>query len=158
MASGVPQTRASTGRGLVNRLALVVGVVFLVVGVAGFIPGLTTNYDQLMLAGHDSGALLIGVFQVSVLHNVVHLLFGVVGVLAARARRSAFLYLVAGGVVYLVLWIYGVVTAEESGLNFVPLNSADDWLHLGLGLGMILLGLVGVRRPGVTPPRTSEVA
>ena len=49
---------------------------FLLIGVAGFIPGITSNYDQLQFAGHQSGALLLGVFQVSVLHNIVHLLFG----------------------------------------------------------------------------------
>ncbi|HLU43103.1 MAG TPA: DUF4383 domain-containing protein, partial [Microthrixaceae bacterium] len=46
-----------------------VGVVFLLVGVLGFIPGITTNYDAMEFAGHESGAELFGVFQVSILHN-----------------------------------------------------------------------------------------
>lgn len=46
-----------------------------------------------------------------------------------------------GGLVYLVLWIYGATTADQSAANFVPLDHADDWLHLGLGAGMIVLGL-----------------
>lgn len=52
------------------------GAVFLLVGVLGFIPGITSNYDTLRFAGHGSAALLLGIFQVSVLHNIVHLLFG----------------------------------------------------------------------------------
>jgi hypothetical protein len=122
--------------------------VFLLVGIAGFIPGLTTRYDQLGFAGTGSMALLLGVFQVSVLHNIVHLLFGVVGLAAARRARGAKLFLIVGGIVYAVLWLYGLVVPMSSAGNFVPLNSADNWLHLVLAIGMILLGLLvpGVRR------------
>ncbi|MBP1240769.1 uncharacterized membrane protein YuzA (DUF378 family) [Frigoribacterium sp. PvP120] len=130
----------------VQKASLVVGVVFLVVGLAGFIPGLTTNVGELHGAGHGSGALLLGVFQVSVLHNVVHLLFGVLGVALARAVRSARLYLIVGGIVYAVLWIYGLVIDKESQANFVPLNSADDWLHFVLAIGMVALGVLLGRR------------
>ena len=68
--------------------ATVVAVAFLAVGVLGFIPGITTNYDTMMFGGHHSEAKLFGLFQVSVLHNIVHLLFGVVG-LALPTRRWA---------------------------------------------------------------------
>jgi hypothetical protein len=120
------------------------------VGVAGFIPGITTHYDDLSFAGHLSSALLFGLFQVSILHNVVHLLYGVAGLTMARTARTATLYLVWGGTAYLVLWFYGLATRHETAANFVPLNDADDWLHLGLGLGMILLGLIG-RRSQIAP-------
>ncbi|SDY10824.1 protein of unknown function [Amycolatopsis xylanica] len=119
----------------------VVGVVFLLVGIGGFIPGLTTDYDQLSFAGHDSMAMLLGLFMVSVLHNIVHLLFGIIGLALARTPRSARNYLVAGGVIYLVLWIYGLVVDHDSAANFVPVNTADNWLHLGLGVAMIALGV-----------------
>src|SRR3712207_9428525 len=69
--------------------------------------------------------------------NIVHLLFGVVGLVAARAWESSRLYLVGGGVVYLVLWLYGLVIDRESAANFVSLNDADNWLHLLLGVGKI---------------------
>ncbi|WP_329812755.1 DUF4383 domain-containing protein, partial [Streptomyces sp. GSL17-113] len=61
-----------------------VGAVFLVVGILGFIPGVTTDYGTMQFAGHESQAMLFGVFQVSILHNIVHLLFGVVGLAAMR--------------------------------------------------------------------------
>ncbi|WP_017570175.1 DUF4383 domain-containing protein [Nocardiopsis halotolerans] len=126
----------------VRLAALVVGIVFLLVGVLGFIPGVTTQYGEMQFAGHDSGALLLGLFQVSILHNVVHLLFGVAGVAMARSAKLAKAYLIGGGVIYLLLWLYGLIIDLESAANFVPLNSADNWLHLGLGLGMIALGFV----------------
>ena len=122
--------------------ALGVAAVFLLVGVLGFVPGLTTDLDQLDIAGHKSGAQLLGLFQVSVLHNVVHLLFGAIGVVAARSHRLSCGFLVGSGVVYLVLWLYGTVLGHGSRANFVPFDDADNWLHLALGLGMLSLGLL----------------
>lgn len=116
------------------------GVVFLLVGVAGFIPGVTTGVDELQFVGHHSSAHLLGLFQVSILHNIVHLLFGVVGIAASRSVKASRLYLLIGGVVYLLLWIYGLIVPHDSQLNFVPLNQADNWLHLGLAAGMVGLG------------------
>jgi hypothetical protein len=131
---------------LLRTATLVVGATFLLVGILGFIPGITTNYDQLSFASHDSTAKLIGLFQVSVLHNIVHLLFGLVGIAAARRNETARAYLIGGGVIYLVLTVYGAVIDKMSSANFVPLNTADNWLHLVLGLGMIGLGVVLGRR------------
>jgi hypothetical protein len=133
-------------RSLVTTAAKVVGAVFLLVGILGFIPGITSNYSSLSFAGHMSEAKLLGIFQVSILHNIVHILFGIAGIAMAKRADSARTYLVGGGVIYLVLWIYGLVTSDQSSANFVPVNTADDWLHLVLGLGMIALGVVLPRR------------
>ena len=125
----------------VQLAAAAVGAVFLLVGLLGFVPGVTTNYDQLAVAGHDSGALLLGVFAVSILHNLVHVAFGVAGLVLARTRSGAKNYLIVGGIVYAVLWLYGLLIDHGSAANFVPVNGADNWLHLVLGVGMIGLGL-----------------
>ena len=140
----------------VRQAALVVGAVFLLVGVAGFVPGITTNYDELSFGGHESSAELLGIFQVSILHNVVHLLFGAAGLVLARSARGATQYLVWGGVIYLVLWFYGLVIDHDSGANFVPVNDADNWLHLGLGVLMVLLGMIG-RRAAIAPGSRVDV-
>lgn len=126
----------------VQVAAAVVAAAFLLVGVLGFIPGITTDYDTMTFAGHDSGAELLGIFQVSILHNIVHLLFGVAGLAMARSTSQARAYLVIGGAIYLVLWLYGLLIDKNSAGNFVPLNRADDWLHFVLGLGMVALGVV----------------
>jgi len=120
-------------------------VVFLLVGILGFIPGVTTDYDGMKFAGHESTAMLFGVFCVSILHNIVHLLFGVVGIAMARTVSGATAFLIGGGVVYAVLWIYGLLIDENSAANFVPVNGADNWLHLVLAIAMIGLG-VALRR------------
>lgn len=57
---------------------------FLLVGILGFVPGITTPYGDLQLAGHGSSATSLGLLKVSDLHNVVHLLLGVAGLAMAR--------------------------------------------------------------------------
>lgn len=136
---------ANSSRTPVQQAALVVGAVFLLVGILGFIPGITTDYDTMKFASHDSRAELLGIFQVSILHNLVHLAFGAAGIAMARTASGARTFLLAGGAVYLVLWLYGLLVGHNSSANFVPLNTADDWLHFFLGLGMIALGALLTR-------------
>jgi arginine exporter protein ArgO len=126
--------------------AMVVGATFLLVGILGFIPGITTNYGDMTFAGHESDAKLLGIFEVSILHNIVHLAFGVAGLAAARAAATAGWYLLIGGLIYAVLWVYGLAVGEDSSANFVPLNTADNWLHFVLAVGMILLGAIGLKQ------------
>ena len=129
-------------RSPVQVAALLVGVAFLLVGILGFVPGITTNlYSGLDFAGHMGDAKLLGLFQVSILHNVVHLLFGIAGIALAKTYFGARTYLIGGGIIYLVLWIYGLVVDMGSDANFVPVNSADNWLHFLLGATMVVLGL-----------------
>jgi hypothetical protein len=137
----------------VQKAALAVGAVFLLVGILGFIPGITSDYDTMMFAGHESEAKLLGLFQVSILHNIVHLLFGAAGIAMARTISGARSYLLYGGIIYLVLWIYGLVIGEDSAGNFVPLNGADNWLHFLLGVGMIALALLLTRNHKRTTAR-----
>lgn len=125
--------------------AVLVGGAFLVLGVLGFVAPAVEDDGALRAAGHHSEALLLGVFQVSVLHNVLHLVFGVLGIAASPRGRWAVTYLVGGGVAYLALALYGLLVHDAEGANVVPLNAADNWLHLALGVAMVVLGLVGRR-------------
>src|ERR687897_270693 len=109
----------------VQNVARLVGIVFLLVGIAGFIPGLTTNlYDGLEFAGDDGTSELLGTFAVSVLHNIVHGLFGIAGLALAATASGARTFLVGGGAVYLALFLLGI---------------------LGGGVGMIGAGIVTTR-------------
>jgi hypothetical protein len=124
-------------RSLAQTLSLVFGIAFLAAGILGFIPGVTTDYGDMTFAGNDSRAELLGIFQVSILHNIVHLLFGVAGLAAARTWDGARAYLLWAGVIYVVLFVYGLLVSSTSDANFVPINNADDWLHLLLAVGLL---------------------
>ncbi|MFB6850311.1 DUF4383 domain-containing protein [Streptomyces sp. NPDC056373] len=141
-----PPASRPAARAPVQQAAPVTGVVFLVVGVLGFIPGITTDYGSLEFASHESGAELLGLFQVSILHNLVHLAYGLAALMLAGTAAGAYSYLLVGGAVYLVLWVYGLSVGHDSDADFVPLNSADDWLHFVLGIAMTGLALVVGRR------------
>jgi Domain of unknown function (DUF4383) len=132
-------------RSTLQTLTLVFGVGFLAVGILGFVPGITTHYGDLGFAGSDSGSKLLGLFQVSILHNIVHLLFGVAGLLAARSFDSSRIYMLGGGVIFLALFVLGLF----GGADWIPANDADDWLHLGLGVVMVSIGYL-FGREGLT--------
>ncbi len=126
-------------------LAGLVGVVFLLVGIAGFVPGIVESYDELGWWKAGSRAELLWVFQTSILHNLVHLAFGLLGLALASRAATARAFLLGGGLVYLALWVYGLAVDKGSGANFVPLDRADDWLHFLLGVLMVALAVMTIR-------------
>jgi hypothetical protein len=142
------EERAHVARGLntdIQKVTLGMGAIFLVVGIFGFVPGITTNYQSMAFAGHDSEAMLLGYFQVSILHNIVHLLYGIAGLFMCGLPTQARNFLLGGGVVYLVLWGYGLIFSGDTAANFIPVNTADNWLHFGLGVVMIAVGILLTR-------------
>jgi hypothetical protein len=139
-------------RSPVQDAARLVGIVFLVVGVAGFVPGLTTNlFDGLEFAGSDGTAELLGRFDVSVLHNMVHGLFGLAGLALAGTAGGARMYLLGGGALYLALSVLGAV----GGGDWLPTDRADDSLHLALGVGMVAAGLAVSRASAAANQQSS---
>jgi hypothetical protein len=118
-------------RTMAQNLALLFGAAFLLVAILGFIPGITSDAPG-DFAGDESEAELLGLFQVSVLHNLVHLAFGI-GILAARKHSTALQYLLWGGIAYLGVFVLGLVGA----LDWLPADDADDWLHLVLGAALV---------------------
>lgn len=114
-----------------RRFALVFGIVFLLVGIGGFIPGLTqphTHPDVMVTAGLG---LLMGLFPVNVLHNFAHILFGVWGLAASRSDGAAKTYGKSVFVAYAVLMVMGLISTMRlyTGFGFVPLYGHDVWLH-----------------------------
>ncbi|MGE2688669.1 DUF4383 domain-containing protein [Mycolicibacterium pulveris] len=122
----------------VQAAAIFVGAGLLILGVCGFLPGVTTGYDRLTWAGEHSGAEVFGLFAVSALHNMVHLVTGALGFVMAHSYAAARAYLLGGALVYLVLWGHGLF-----------IEGAANWLHFGLAAVMMLLGLTlaGQRDP-----------
>jgi ABC-type transport system involved in multi-copper enzyme maturation permease subunit len=126
---------------MVRAVALVFGVSFLAVGVLGFIL-------------NPTGGELLGIFAVNVLHNLVHLLFGVFGIAAVIVRRSR-IYLQGVGLIYLLLavlgFIPGLFVGDEMLLGLVHINVADNFLHLVLGGAAAFFGFAPQYRRQVSP-------
>jgi Domain of unknown function (DUF4383) len=129
----------------IQRAAAATALLFGLAGLLGFLPAVTTDLGALEFAGHNSRALLLGLFAVSVVHNVVHLLTSIFGFALALTTSGARGFLIGGGVTYLVLCFYGLIIDVDSGANVLGFNAADNWLNLGLGAGMIALGLLSGR-------------
>jgi Domain of unknown function (DUF4383) len=141
--------RRQIGLLAVQYAAILVASLLLILGVLGFVPGVTANLDALHLAGPQSNAALFGIFDVSILDNLLQVAVGVMGLLMATTFARARAFLVLGGLLYLGLWIHGLLINFDSPTNVLPVNQADNWLHLGFGVAMVLLALTlaGTRVP-----------
>ncbi|GGA71784.1 membrane protein [Pseudoclavibacter endophyticus] len=139
-------------RGSVCYVALVTGIVFGILGVAGFIPVLTAD---LRGSGGQSEAVLSETLRISVINSVVYLVYGLAGVMAAISSFVATLFLLGGGV---VLWLYALAVPHQSIASVVPLDRGDELLQLVLGTTMVCVAFVlqlvgrgeGGRRRGVS--------
>ena len=118
---------------LSQRVALIFGVVFILVAILGFIAPGGTGMDATMTAPN-----LLGLFPVNLLHNVVHLLFGLWGIAASRTGPAARTYCRVGGIIYLVLAVLGFVAPTTFGL--IPIGGYDIWLHAVLGIVLAGVG------------------
>jgi hypothetical protein len=119
---------------LAQRVALIFGVVFILIAILGFL----TEGGTSMTADMTTAPRLLGLFHVNLLHNVVHLLFGIWGVAASRTWPAARTYCRVGGIIYLVLMVLGFIAPD--GFGIVPLGGNDIWLHAVLGLVLAGVG------------------
>ena len=133
---------------MLRTMALIFGLVFLAVGVAGFIPALV--HQPMMppadlTMDHGAGTLL-GLFPVNTLHNIVHLLFGLIGLVASRSVGGSRGYFQFIFVAYALLAILGLIPATQTLFGLVPLHGNDVWLHAGLAIVGLYLGFIHKER------------
>ena len=131
-----------------RTFALIFGIVFLAVGIAGFVPQLVQaarRRGDAWTAGHG---MLLGMFPVNTLHNVVHILFGLWGLAASRSAGGAVTYARGVAIIYALLAVLGLIPATDDGFGLVPLDGNDVWLHAALALVAAYFGWVN-RSPAV---------
>lgn len=105
------------------------GLVFLAVGLLGFVPGVTRD-------GH-----LLGIFHVNAVHNVVHILSGLAALMAGWAsEHAARMFLRLFGAVYAIIALLGFVYGDRPIFGLIANNAADTWLHLAIAIASLLLG------------------
>ena len=119
---------------LIQKVAMAFGIGFLVATAAGFMVTGMSNMDPDPMTAPRA----LGVFPVNVVHNIVHLLFGIWGLAASRTFDASRAYCRIAGVIYLVLFVLGFVA--PTGFGLVPLGGTDPWLHLVLGAPLAYFG------------------
>ncbi len=125
----------------VRTFALIYGIVFAVVGVAGFIPGLVAPPQPAADVALETGfGRLFGLFPINWLHNLVHLAFGVWGVVAYRSFSGSLTYARSVAVVYAVFVVMGLIPVLNTTFGLVPLYGHDIWLHALLAIGAAYFG------------------
>lgn len=140
----------------IRLAAVAISAAFLLVGLLGFIPLFVADFEQFKLLGAESEAFLLGLFQVSAVHNLVHLAFGVAGIVLSRTAATARSFLIVGGALYAAVWLYGLFVDFYSPTNFLPVNVADNALHFLLSVVMLAAGLL-LTRTGEWPTETVSV-
>ena len=136
----------------VRHFALAYGIVFLLVAIAGFIPGLVDplEAEHPELAIESGAGRLFGLFPVNILHNLVHGVFGVWGILAWRSVTAAVTYARAVAIIYAIFAIMGLVPGLHTAFGLVPLYSHDVWLHVVLAAVAAYFGWAAKTQAGVT--------
>lgn len=102
-----------------------------------------TPFEELDFIGTTSEAKIVEVFLVSVFHNIFDPLF-VSGIIAAAGESWSRVYLTGSGIAYVGLTAYGFAIDENSNFNFPPVNTADNFLHMGLAIGLLGAGLISL--------------
>jgi hypothetical protein len=134
---------------LLRRFALAVGIVYVLVGVLGFIPALVqppdAARDMAVAAGYGR---LLGLFPINVVHNVVHVAIGAWGLAGSRSFAGARGFARGLAVVYGVLAVLGRIPATETLFGLAPLYGHDIWLHAGTALVAAYFGFGPPARDG----------
>src|SRR5688500_9863169 len=132
---------------------LLAGLALLLAGILGFI--VDSSFDT---GDGISGGELLSIFEVNGIHNLVHLASGLVLLAASPKRASAKAVAIAFGLVYGIVTIIGLIDGEDV-LGLIPVNSADNILHIALSLLGLITGLMSRGRDDVpaNEPRTVGV-
>lgn len=125
--------------------ALVMGIVFLAIGILGFVPGLLTEpVAESPLAVEAGHGRLLGLFPVNVIHNIVHLLFGVWGVVVWKNFTGSRNFARSVAIIYAVLAVMGLIPVLNTTFGLVPLYGNNIWLHAVIALVAAYFGYAPV--------------
>lgn len=141
---------------VVRTLTLVYGIAFTIAGVGGFIPGLNQMHDDPHLAVHGPGhGHLLGLFHVNVLHNLVHIAFGIWGLVAwSQGLGASRLYGRGVAIIYGLLVIMGLIPVLNTTFGLIPIEGNDVWLHALLAIGGAVFGFAPLDQDDA-PARTT---
>lgn len=119
---------------MITRAAQIFGVVYLLVGILGFVPALSWSSDAMGMS------LLLGLFPVNAVHNVVHVAVGIAGLAVAGNLGNARIYFRVLAVVYGLLTVLGLIPATSTVFGLVPIGSWDVALHAATAVAAVYFG------------------
>jgi len=137
MAATADNTGTARGRTVPELLALAFGAIYTLVGIVGFF---VTGFDNFF--DHTDKHLLF--FEINGMHNVVHILIGVAGLILGRTLAGARTYGWLLAIGYGAAFVYGLIAVGEDW-DFLSLNGADNVLHLATALVGLVIALLPVR-------------
>ncbi len=129
---------AGRGKTVPEILGLAFGAIYLLVGIVGFF---ITGFSDFF--AHDTGKHLL-IFEINGMHNVVHIVVGVAGLVLARTLAGARTYGWLLAVAYGAAFIYGLIAINKTW-DFLSLNWADNILHLATAVVGLVIALMPVR-------------
>ncbi len=125
---------------MTTKISKILGVIFILVGLLGLVSNPIVG----------SGAI----FHTNLMHNLVHLLIGAILLWASTSAHKAGKWMKILGAVYLLVAILGFISSSGMVLGIVEVNTADNWLHVVLGLVLLFAGM---KKEGtMVPPMTSN--
>ena len=128
--------------------ALAYGIVFLLVGIAGFVPGLVAPPQPAGEVAAETGfGRLFGLFPINLWHNLVHVVFGIWGLAAYRTFSASRTYAQAVAVIYALLAVMGLIPVLNTTFGLIPLYGHDVWLHVLLAAVAAYFGFFGPKEP-----------
>ncbi|HZB21548.1 MAG TPA: DUF4383 domain-containing protein [Blastococcus sp.] len=136
--AGIGRNNAGRGKTVPEILGLAFGAIYLLVGIVGFF---ITGFDDFF--AHDTGETLLG-FEINGMHNVVHILIGVAGLVLSRTLAGARTYGWLLAVGYGAAFVYGLLAINEEW-DFLSINAADNVLHILTALVGLVIALLPVR-------------
>ena len=130
----------------VRTFAAAFGIVFLLAGLSGFVPALSPEHMHPGVVVTSGSRLAMGLFPVNVLHDFVHLAFGIWGLLAARSMGGSLTYAKGVALIYALLTVLGLIPVTNTTFGLVPIYGNDIWLHAGLAIVATYFGFIHKRR------------
>ena len=125
---------------MLKKICLLFGVVFVAVGLLGFVPGAT------------EGEHLLGIFHVNATHNVVHILSGIAALICGSiSTHAARMYFRLFGLIYGLVAVLGFVSGDRPIFGIISNNMADTWLHVAIAAVSLLLGFAVREAPERVP-------
>jgi len=125
---------------MLKKICLLFGVVFVAVGLLGFVPGVT------------EGEHLLGIFHVNAAHNVVHILSGIAALICGSiSTHAARMYFRLFGLIYGLVAVLGFVSGDRPIFGIISNNMADTWLHVAIAAVSLLLGFAVREAPERVP-------